>query len=364
MRRTHQAKILEISSYPPPHAGWGVRVQFVKHKLEQLGHECQVLNIGKSRKQKSPDYVDVQSSWDYVRKVLRFSLRGYLVHMHMNGQSHKGAVLALLAEVINLLCGKRCVLTFHASADQKFFPRQKSGLMAPLLFLLFAIPKCIICNDALVKQKISEYGIQPEKIYPIPAFSKQYLEFQQIDLATSLLDFMARSEPLLVSYLLIRPSFDIATLLPAVKALTQAWPQLGLVIMGANTVGEDMDPEEVTRLVQDLGLERHLYWTGDLPHEQFLTVLSHASVFVRTHIYDGVCSSVLEALALSVPVVACENPHRPPEVLTFKTGQVADLVTKIRQAWQGEDCAPSLLSPPEIRDTVNEEAKLIVEAAL
>ena len=364
MRRTHQAKILEISSYPPPHAGWGVRVQFVKHKLEQLGHECQVLNIGKSRKQKSPDYVDVQSSWDYVRKVLRFSLRGYLVHMHMNGQSHKGAVLALLAEVINLLCGKRCVLTFHASADQKFFPKQKSGLMAPLLFLLFAIPKCIICNDALVKQKISEYGIQPEKIYPIPAFSKQYLEFQQIDLATSLLDFMARSEPLLVSYLLIRPSFDIATLLQAVKALTQAWPQLGLVIMGANTVGEDMDPEEVTRLVQDLGLERHLYWTGDLPHEQFLTVLSHASVFVRTHIYDGVCSSVLEALALNVPVVACENPHRPPEILTFKTGQFTDLVTKIRQAWHGKDCASSLMSPPEISDTVNEEAKLIVEAAL
>jgi glycosyltransferase involved in cell wall biosynthesis len=256
------------------------------------------------------------------------------------------------------------VLTFHASADQKFFPKQKSGLMAPLLFLLFAIPKCIICNDALVKQKISEYGIQPEKIYPIPAFSQQYLEFQQSDLAPSLRDFMARSEPLLVSYLLIRPSFDIVTLLQAVKALTQVWPQLGLVIMGANTVGDDMDPEEVTRLVRELGLERHLYWTGDLPHAQFLTVLSHASVFVRTHVYDGVCSSVLEALALSVPVVACENPHRPPEVFTFKTGQVTDLITKIQQAWQGEDCSHAPLGSPEIRDTVDEEAKLIVEIAL
>jgi glycosyltransferase involved in cell wall biosynthesis len=117
-------------------------------------------------------------------------------------------------------------------------------------------------------------------------------------------------------------------------------------------------------LVQELGLERHLYWTGDLPHEQFLTVLSHASVFIRTYIYDGVCSSVLEALALNVPVVACENPHRPPEARTFKTGQVADLIAKIQQAWHSADCAHTPLRSPEIRDTVDEEAKLIVEIAL
>jgi glycosyltransferase involved in cell wall biosynthesis len=364
MRHVSQAKVLEITSYPPPRAGWGVRVQFVKHKLEQLGHDCQVLNIGKSRKQKNPEYVDVQSSWDYVRKVIWFSLRGYLVHMHMNGQSHKGVVLALLAEVINLLCGKRCVLTFHAGADQKFFPKQKSTVMAPILSLLFIIPKDIICNDPIMKQKISEYGIHPDKIHAIPAFSKQYLEFQQTDLATSLQHFMARSEPLLVSYLLIRPSFDIDTLLQAVKALTKERPHLGLVIMGANTVGDDMDPAAVTQLVQDLGLDQHVYWTGDLAHEHFLTVLSRASVFVRTHIYDGVSSSVLEALALNVPVVACENLHRPPEVLTFRTGQVSDLIAKIQQAWQRGDQACLSPKPPAIRDTVEEEAKLLVECAL
>jgi glycosyltransferase involved in cell wall biosynthesis len=364
MRQAQHAKVLEISSYPPPHAGWGVRVGFVKEKLEQLGHDCQVLNIGKSRKQKSPAYVDVQSSWDYVWKVFRFSRRGYLVHMHMNGQSHKGVALALLAEIINLLCGKRCILTFHASADQQFFPRHKSLIMFPFLFFIFLVPKYIICNDAIVKEKIAEYGINPDKIHPIPAFSKQYLEFDHINLPQSLQDFMARSDPLFVSYLLIRPSFDIATLLQAIKALAKEWPHLGLVVMGANTVGDDMDPAEVTQHVEELGLAPHLYWTGDLPHEQFLTVLSHASAFVRTHIYDGVCSSVLEALALSVPVVACENPHRPPEVLTFKTGHIADLIAKMQQAVQRQDDAHISLGRPEVRDTVDEEAKLLVETAL
>jgi glycosyltransferase involved in cell wall biosynthesis len=282
----------------------------------------------------------------------------------MNGQSHKGVVLALIAEVINLLCGKRCVLTFHASANQQFFPRHKSRLMFPALYLVFSIPRHIICNDVIVKEKISEYGVNPDKIHPIPAFSKQYMEFEHIELPQSLQDFMARSEPLLVSYLLIRPSFDIATLLQALKTLTKEWPRLGLVVMGANTVGDDMDPAEVMQRVADLGLAPHLYWTGDLPHAQFLTVLSQASVFVRTHIYDGVSSSVLEALALGVPVVACENPHRPPDVLTFKTGHVDDLLAKIQQAVRREDEARVHQRPSEVRDTVDEEAKLIIEAAL
>jgi glycosyltransferase involved in cell wall biosynthesis len=282
----------------------------------------------------------------------------------MNGQSHKGVVLALLAEIINLLCGKRCVLTFHASADQQFFPKHKSRIMFPFLFLVFSIPKYIICNDSIVKEKIAQYGIYPEKIHPIPAFSKQYLEFDHSNLPQSLQDFMARSDPLLASYLLIRPSFDIPTLLQAIKALTANWPRLGLVVMGAHTVGDDMDPAAVTQRVQELGLASHLYWTGDLPHEQFLTVLSHAAVFVRTHIYDGVCSSVLEALALHVPVVACENPHRPPEVLTFRTGQTAHLIAAIQQALQLQDGTPLPPGRPEVRDTVDEEAKLLVETAL
>ena len=93
-------------------------------------------------------------------------------------------------------------------------------------------------------------------------------------------------------------------------------------------------------------------------------MLSHAAVFVRTHIYDGVCSSVLEALALNVPVVACENPHRPLEVLTFKTGHVADLVAQMQLAVQRQDGAHLSLGRPEVRDTVDEEAKLLVETAL
>ena len=43
---TPRRKILQISSYPPPRAGWAVRVEFLKRQLLAEGHDCVVLNIG------------------------------------------------------------------------------------------------------------------------------------------------------------------------------------------------------------------------------------------------------------------------------------------------------------------------------
>jgi hypothetical protein len=116
-------KILQISSYPPPRAGWGVRVQFLKQQLEAHGHECTVLNIGTNRKVPSDEYETVLGGLDYVRKVWRFSRQGFTVHVHVNGASPKGFVLAILAALINLAAGRRCFLTFHAGIDQVYFPR-------------------------------------------------------------------------------------------------------------------------------------------------------------------------------------------------------------------------------------------------
>ena len=125
MTPSTRVKILQITSYPPPRAGWGVRVEFLKKRLESEGHICTVLNLGRSRTIPSPEYETVLGGLDYVKKVWRFSRAGFVVHMHMNGESPKGFVLTLLAECINLLWGRRCFLTFHAGIDQPYFPRPK-----------------------------------------------------------------------------------------------------------------------------------------------------------------------------------------------------------------------------------------------
>ena len=57
---TAGASLLEVTSYPPPRAGWGLRVEFLKKQLEAEGHQCVVLNIGTSRAIPSPEYETVR----------------------------------------------------------------------------------------------------------------------------------------------------------------------------------------------------------------------------------------------------------------------------------------------------------------
>ena len=142
----HAARILEVTSYPPPRAGWGIRVEFLKKRLEREGHLCVVLNIGTSRLIPSDEYETVTSGSDFLKKVWRYSRQGFVVHAHANGDALKGLLLALVAELINLAWGRRCFLTFHAARFQRYFPRRTLGLVPSLA--PFVIPRRIICNTS------------------------------------------------------------------------------------------------------------------------------------------------------------------------------------------------------------------------
>jgi glycosyltransferase involved in cell wall biosynthesis len=350
------AKFLQITSYPPPRAGWGVRVEHVRRRLESEGHVCDVLNMGANRRVKSPDYVDVQDGLDYVRKVWRFCRRGYLVHAHLNGDSPKGLILTLLAQVIAVLWGRRAVVTFHAGPLQRYFPQERSWLFAPGYWLVFALSRRIICNSEVVKERIVGYGVRPGKIVAIPAFSRQYLEFERVELPAHIAAFMAAANPLLSSYVFFRPEFFIPTLIDAMARLVRSHPSAGLVIMGSDA-GADPIREQIRRL----GLEQHVLLAGDQPHDAFLTIMTSARMYIRTPPKDGVCSSVLEALALGVPVVASENGTRPPSVVTYTADDPDDLAAKVEAVLADEAAVRASIVRPVIRDTVADEAALLVE---
>jgi glycosyltransferase involved in cell wall biosynthesis len=317
-----------------------------------------VLNTGKSRKIRSDEYETVESGLDYVRKVTRFSRNRYTVHAHVNGDSPKGLVLTLLAELINLMCGRRCVLTFHAGPLQKYFPQERSRLLAPVFKLVFTIPRTIVCNSEAVKTRIISYGIDPEKIVPIPAFSRQYLQFERVRLSDRIENFISSHDPVLCSYAFFRPEFYLESLIDSMKLLVERFPRVGLIVMGS-----DAGSEMIAYRIRSLGLQDHVLLAGDLPHDEFLSLLTRTRMYIRTPSKDGVCSSVLEALALSVPVVASENGTRPAGVVTFTPNDAEDLAAKISDVLGTYDDVCRRIPTPEIRDTVLDEALLLSGAS-
>jgi glycosyltransferase involved in cell wall biosynthesis len=352
-------KILQITSYPPPRAGWGVRVEFLKKRLEAEGHICVVLNTGRSRTIPSSEYETVMNGLDYVRKVWRFSRRGFVVHMHVNGESPKGFVLCLLAEVINLLWGKRCFLTFHAGVDQPYFPRPKWPILFPMYWVLFTLPQCIVCNSEAVKAKIVEYGISPEKVIPIPAFSTQYVERELVELPQHVGRFFSRFRHVVFTYIRFREGFYLDTMIEGFAIVAEKLPSTGLAVCG---VSGDIDPvllNDLQERIRRHGLDDLICMIEDLTHPEFLEALTHSALYLRTPTTDGVASSVLESLALGVPVVASENGTRPPGVITYRAADPDDLANKVIHVIESRATIVAAMTSPEIKDTLSQEAALL-----
>jgi glycosyltransferase involved in cell wall biosynthesis len=352
-------KILQITSYPPPRAGWGVRVEFLKKHLEANGHECVVLNLGRSRFTPSPEYETVLGGVDYVKKVWRFSRRGFLVHMHLNGESPKGFVLTLLAQFINLVHARRCVITFHAGVNQPYFPRPKWPVLLPMYKLIFGIPRTIVCNSEAVRQKIAEYGVPLSKIHAIPAFSTQYLELRPVALPDAAEAFYAEYPEAIFTYVRIRDGFYLDTLIEGFALLAKARPRAGLVLNG---VSGDVDPglwADVEARIARHGLRDRVCVIDDLDHDQFLVALTRSSLYLRTPTTDGVASSVLESLALKVPVVAAQNGTRPDGVVCYTADDPVSLADAVADTLDRRKAIAASLPAVVIRDTVSEENALL-----
>ena len=359
MTAAPRARVLEVTSYPPPRAGWGIRVEYLKKRLEREGHDCVVLNTGTSRRIPSPEYETVMSASDLARKIWRFARRGYLVHAHTNGDSWKGLLLAIATEIIALAGGRRPVLTFHAGAIQRYFPIRHAPWLAPLFWLAFLIPKRIICNNQAVKDRIVRYGVAASKISVIPAFTREYLEYVESPLPPELDAFLQRYPSVLFSYLRMRPLFYPLVLVDAMARVAAAGADTGLVICGGMSHGEPALLEQVQARIAAHGLADRICFVDDLDHDAFLTALTRSAIYVRTPITDGVASSVLESLALGVPVVGCENGTRPDGVLTYPPEDAERLAAILTHTLEHRAAVSAGLARIPLPDTLPAEVQIL-----
>jgi glycosyltransferase involved in cell wall biosynthesis len=216
-----------------------------------------------------------------------------------------------------------------------------------------------------VKARIVEYGVRPAKIVPIPAFSVQYLESGPGGLPRALRQFYERYPKVLFSYIRMRPLFYPVELVEGFARLADTDRGLGLVLCGASTDdhGEDSLLTRVNELLDRRGLRDRVFLVDDLDHEAFMEALGRASVYVRSHLSDGVCSSVLEAMSLGVPVVACENGTRPSGVITYAAQDSRQLAGILANTLERHAEIVSGLARPAVQDTVRVEADLLIEHA-
>jgi glycosyltransferase involved in cell wall biosynthesis len=324
---TRRARILQIGNYPPPACGWAMQTKLLVEEIRRRGYVCRVMNINENRRRKSDEYIDVQGGLDYLRKLVRFAAQGYRFQVHVNGQSKKGYVLAFLAALVGRLWGHPAALSWRGGLQQKYFPRPADLCVGWAYRLLFRLSGQIVCNDSRVKRAIESYGLQPDRVVAIPGFSRQNLEFRPVPLARGVEAFLTSHRPVFFCYVSFRPEYRLPVLQGAMRRFWRRHPQAGFIWLGFPSKELPCARAVVDRWPRKE--QQGLLLLGNLPHDAFLTLLARSFAYLRTPACDGVASSVLESLALGVPVVASENHGRPPGVITYREGDGVDLYEKL-----------------------------------
>jgi glycosyltransferase involved in cell wall biosynthesis len=226
----------------------------------------------------------------------------------------------------------RCIgrvgnLTFHGGLPQKFFPKVRPRWMRWPFQLVFHLAGRLTCDSEEIKQAVVEYGVRPEKIATIPCFSAELLQFERKLLPPAITKFLKAHPQVFLCYVSFRPEYHLPVLREAMRLFRREYSGAGFIWLGF--------PEKEMPAAQSYAAEwpdherDSLLLLGNLPHDDFLTLLSCCSAYLRTPACDGVSSSVLESLALGIPVVASENGRRPPEVVTYVEDDAADLCHKL-----------------------------------
>jgi glycosyltransferase involved in cell wall biosynthesis len=322
-----QKKILQIGNYPPPMCGWAIQTKLVTDELRRRGHICQVLKINENRRVKDPAYIDVQGGFDYLFKVLRYAAAGYRLNVHVNGQSKKGYMLALIAALAGRLASHPALITFHGGLSQAYFPRLDSTPLRWAFGLLFRLSGGIACDDNFVKQAITSYGIRAEKVADIETFSPQYMSYQPAVLPEEIDAFVSSHSPVFFCYVSFRPEYQLSMLREAMSRFRRHQSSAGFIWLGF----PDRELPGAQEFVRDWPAadRQSLLLLGNLAHDEFLTLLDRCFACIRTPACDGVSASVLESLVMGVPVVASENGRRPPGTLTYAETNAADLYAKL-----------------------------------
>jgi peptidoglycan/xylan/chitin deacetylase (PgdA/CDA1 family)/glycosyltransferase involved in cell wall biosynthesis len=355
------AKIVQVSNYPPPQCGWAMQTKVLTDELRRRGAVCEILNINpENRKVKSREYVDVQNGRDYFWKIIKFSLRGYRFQTHVNGESPKGYLLALSAHLMGRLVGKPSVMTFHGGLPQTYFPRTDSRLLRFAFRLLFASAGSITCDNEEMKQAIQSYGTNGKPIAPFACFSPQYLQYQETALPERIENFFRSHSRVFFCYVSFRPEYALEELRQGIEMYAQRDSDAGFIWLGFPAKEVPLAESYLEKAPG--GRAANILLLGNLDHDSFLTLLARCFAYVRPPACDGISASVLESLALGIPVIAAENGRRPAGVVTYTFADPADICAKLSYVADNYDDVKRATRLDKPEDAVERAAEWLLDA--
>jgi glycogen(starch) synthase len=310
---TRDLKVLLVGDYPPPYGGVSVQIAVLHRRLSKMeGFGSVVLDIGSSRRQKRSGCLPSRNVLEFCWNLARYAAGGYLVHLHTNGANWKSWMIAFVSGLAGILNGRRTIVSLGSGSAPEYVTGS-TGLTRVLIWSAVRLATVIICRNHRMRLALSALGVRAGKLTVLAGFYG--VDAQEIGAVPALVDeFLKRRTPVVGAIASVGPEYGIPLVAEVAAKLRAYYPDLGLVLVGAG--GPD-EPDESVCV------------TGEVPRSTALGIIRRLDVFVRPTYFDGDASSVREALALGVPVVASDTDFRPDGVIKFRRGDADDLAEKV-----------------------------------
>ena len=310
-------RILLVGDYPPPYGGVSVQVAALQARLASLPDaRAAVLDIGTRRRERRPGSLPVRGARDFASALLAHARGGYTLHLHTNGHNRKSWLVSAACAAAGLANHRRTVISLGSG----LMPDYVSALRGPMRALVratMALTGAFIVRNGRSVAALRALGAPPDRITVLPGFYG--VSPGEIGSVPEAMTAFARSHrPLVGVVASLGPEYGLDLLIDAAARLRPRHPDLGVVLIGP-------DPMEQ-------GLPSWALSLGELSRPSMLAAVRELDVFVRPTYFDGDASSVREALALGVRVVASDTDYRPEGVRLFPRGDADALAAVIKGA--------------------------------
>ncbi len=308
-------RVLIVGDYPPPYGGSSVQVSVLHRLLSATpGFTARVLDVGTTRHRRRPECLPARNPFEFAGRLLAHAGRQYLLHLHTNGHNVKSWLVTLACAAAGLLNRRRTVVSIGSGLAPDFI-EQASGPTRFLIKVALHLIGAVICRNERTRTILVRLGIADGKVAIVPGFYG-VMTFDRPRIPWQIEEFLDSHAPVLAAIASSGPEYGIPVFLEAARRLRSEHPRLGVLLIGpAPFDGEQWDGD--------------LLAGGELPHDVVLAIMPKVTVFVRPTYFDGDASSVREALALGVRVVASDTDFRPAGVTLFRRGDAADLTGTI-----------------------------------
>lgn len=145
------------------------------------------------------------------------------------------------------------------------------------------------------------------------------------DVLLKYLPFQVVERGYILYYAGIEPNKNVSGIIKSYSELLKRWEKYAgsdktsaappfLVLAGGDFTRLDMRNRKIAELkflIEDLGLEDYVYFTGFFEDEDLSDLLCGARMFIHLSLYEGFGFSVLEAMKCGLPVVASDRSCYP-----------------------------------------------------